>query len=147
MGLFNFGKKNRQEEEVQEQKAPGNPTTMILFRALAVGYVLWMLKDVIKAYIAGGPEAPSTLLVVVATVVLGAGCIWIGFASYRQWKEMKKARWEYNEEMARQVAEEERLEAERKALEEEFPEDGEYYEEEEVEETAEEAEETAGTEE
>ena len=147
MGLFNFGKKNPQEEEVQEQKAPGNPTTMILFRALAVGYVLWMLKDVIKAYIAGGPEAPSTLLVVVATVVLGAGCIWIGFASYRQWKEMKKALWEYNEEMARQVAEEERLEAERKALEEEFPEDGEYYEEEEVEEAAEEAEETAGTEE
>lgn len=147
MGLFNFGKKNPQEEEVQEQKAPGNPTTMILFRALAVGYVLWMLKDVIKAYIAGGPEAPSTLLVVVATVVLGAGCIWIGFASYRQWKEMKKALWEYNEEMARQVAEEERLEAERKALEEEFPEDGEYYEEEEVEETAEEAEETADTEE
>ena len=130
MGLFNFGKKNPQEEEVQEKKAPGDPTTMLLFRVLAIGYVVWMLKDVIKVYFEGGPEAPSTLLVVVATVVLGAGCIWIGFATYRQWKEMKKARWEYNEEMARQVAEEERLEAERKALEEEFPDDGEYYEEE-----------------
>ena len=130
MGLFNFGKKNPQEEEVQEKKAPGDPTTMLLFRVLAIGYVAWLLKDVIKAYFEGGPEAPSTLLVVVATVVLGAGCIWIGFATYRQWKEMKKARWEYNEEMARQVAEEERLEAERKALEEEFPDDGEYYEEE-----------------
>ena len=143
MGLFNFGKKkNADVEEDQTPQQPGNPTTMILFRALAVGYVLWMLKDVIKAYIAGGPEAPSTLLVVVATVVLGAGCIWIGFATYRQWKEMKKARWEYNEEMARQVAEEERLEAERKALEEEFPYDGEYYEEE-----TEEAEEVAENEE
>ena len=138
MGLFNFGKKNPQEEEAQEQRAPGNPTTMVMFRILAIGYVLWMLKDVIKAYFEGGPEAPNGLFVLGATVLLGAGCVWIGIMTYRQWKQMKKLQWEYNEEMARQVAEEERLEAERKALEEEFPDDGEYYEAEEPEETAEE---------
>ena len=43
-------------------------------------------------------------------LVLGAGCVWIGIMSYKQYKQMK--------------------EAERKALEEEFPDDGEYYEEE-----------------
>lgn len=134
MGLFNFGKKNPREEEAQEQRAPGNPTTMVMFRILAIGYVLWMLKDVIKAYFEGGPEAPNGLFVLGATVLLGAGCVWIGIMTYRQWKQMKKLQWEYNEEMARQVAEEERLEAERKALEEEFPDDGEYYE---AEETAE----------
>ncbi len=130
MGLFNFGKKNPQNEEVQEQKAPGNPTTMILFRVLAIGYVIWMLKDVVKAYFAGGPDAPSGLFVLVSVLVLGAGCVWIGIMSYKQWKQMKEAERIYNEEVARQYAEEERLEAERKALEEEFPEDGEYYEEE-----------------
>ena len=145
MGLFNFGKKNRQEEEAQERRAPGNPTTMVMFRVLAIGYVLWMLKDVIKEYFAGGPDAPSGALVLGATLVLGAGCIVIGFMTYRQWKEMKKEQWEYNEEMARQVAEEERLEAERKALEEEYPDDGEYYEE--VPEEAEQTEEITETEE
>ena len=143
MGLFNFGKKNRQEEEVQEQKAPGNPTTMILFRVLAIGYVVWMLKDVVKAYFAGGPDAPSGIFVLCSCLVLGAGCVWIAIMSIKQYKQMKEAERIYNEEVARQYAEEERLEAERKALEEEFPDDGEYYEEEteeteEIEETAEE---------
>lgn len=131
MGLFNFGKKNPQEDKVQEQRAPGNPTTMVMFRVLAIGYVLWMLKDVVKAYFEGGPEAPSGLLVLVAVLVLGGGCAWIGFMTFKQWKQMKEADRIYKDEMARQYAEEERLEAERKALEEEYPDDGEYYEEEE----------------
>ena len=140
MGLFNFGKKNQEKEEVQEQKAPGNPTTMVMFRILAIGYVLWMLKDVVKGYFAGGPEAPSGVFVLCSVLILGAGCVWIGVMTYRQWKQMKEAARIYNEEVARQYAEEERLEAERKALEEEYPDDGEYYEEEteEIEETAEE---------
>ena len=142
MGLFNFGKKNQEKEEVQEQKAPGNPTTMILFRVLAIGYVAWMLKDVVKAYFAGGPDAPSGIFVLCSCLVLGAGCVWIGIMSYKQYKQMKEAERIYNEEVARQYAEEERLEAERKALEEEFPADGEYYEEE-TEEAEEEAEEAA----
>ena len=116
---------------MQEQKAPGNPTTMILFRVLAIGYVIWMLKDVVKAYFAGGSDAPSGLLVLVAVLVLGGGCVWIGIMSYKQYKQMKEAERIYNEEVARQYAEEERLEAERKALEQEYPDDGEYYEEEE----------------
>ena len=139
MGLFNFGKKNPKEEDVQEQKAPGNPTTMILFRVLAIGYVVWMLKDVVKAYFAGGPDAPSGIFVLCSCLVLGAGCVWIAIVSIKQWKQMKEAERIYNEEVARQYAEEERLEAERKALEEEFPDDGEYYEETEEAEEAEEA--------
>ena len=137
MGLFNFGKKNQEKEEVQEQKAPGNPTTMILFRVLAIGYVAWMLKDVVKAYFAGGPDAPSGIFVLCSCLVLGAGCVWIAIMSIKQYKQMKEAERIYNEEVARQYAEEERLEAERKALEEEFPADGEYYEEEETEAEAE----------
>ena len=99
MGLFNFGKKNPRDEEVQEQKAPGNPTTMILFRVLAIGYVIWMLKDVVKAYFAGGPDAPSGLLVLVAVLVLGGGCVWIGIMSYKQYKQMKEAEREMNKGM------------------------------------------------
>ena len=65
-----------------------------------------------------------------ASVILGAGCVWIAIMSVKQYKQMKEAERIYNEEVARQYAEEERLAAERKALEEEYPDDGEYYEEE-----------------
>ena len=135
MALFNFGKKKQEEVDDQTPQNPGNPTTMIMFRVLAIGYVIWILKDLVEAYIAGGEEAPSLPLLLGAIAVLGAGCVIVGIMSYKQWKQMKEAQKIYNEEVARQAAEEERLEAEKKALEEEFPEDGEYYEEEETEET------------
>ena len=135
MGFFNFGKKNQSEEQ---QSQPGNPTTMLMFRVLAIGYVLWMLKDLVVAYIAGGEEAPSLAVLIGAIVVLGGGCVWIGWMSYKQWKQMKEAQRIYNEEVARQYAEEERLAAEKAALEEAYPDDGEYYEDEETEEETEE---------
>ena len=128
MALFNFGKKKEKTEE-QGPQNPGNPTTMIMFRLLAIGYVIWILKDLVQAYIAGGEEAPSLPLLLGSIAVLGAGCVIVGIMSFKQWKVMKEAQKEYNEELARQYAEEERLEAEKKALAEEFPEDGEYYEE------------------
>ena len=140
MALFNFGKKKQEEVDDQMPQNPGNPSTMIMFRVLAIGYVLWILKDLVKAYIAGGEEAPSLPLLIGAILVLGAGCVFVGIMSYKQWKQMKEAQKIYNEEVARMAAEEDRLEAEKKALEEEFPEDGEYYEEDEEEQSAEEAE-------
>lgn len=131
MGLFNFGKKKPVEDEAQTPQQPGNPTTMILFRVLAIGYVLWILKDLVQAYLAGGEEAPSLGLLLGAIVVLGGGCVVIGILSYQHWKRMKEEERQYKEEMARQAEEEARLEAEKAALEEEYPDDGEYYEEDE----------------
>ena len=107
MGLFNFGKKNN----TQENSQPRNPSTMIFFRVLAVGYVLWILKDLIKAYIEGGPDAPSLILIIITSVVfVGAGA-WILIASFRDYKRMKAEFDAYNE----QVAEQYRLEEEAKA--------------------------------
>ena len=134
MALFNFGKKKQKETEDQTPQNPGNPTTMIMFRVLAIGYVVWILKDLVQDYIAGVEEAPSLPLLLGAIAVLGTGCVVVGIMSYKQWKQMKEEQKLYNEEIARQAAEEERLEAEKKALEEEFPDDGEYYEEEKTEE-------------
>jgi len=119
-----------------------NPFTRLQVRmmlyALAIYMLLKSLYDVVKGYIIGGPDAPSGIFVLVSCLVLGAGCVWIGVMSYKQYKQMKEAERIYNEEVARQYAEEERLEAERKALEQEYPDDGEYYEEEEDAETEEE---------
>lgn len=136
MGLFNFTKKDRREQD-QTPKQPGNPMTMVLFRLLAIGYALWMLKDFVAAYLSGAEDAPSLIAVIVVSIVFLALCGWIGYMTFKQYKQMQKELYEYNEEMARQAAEEERLEAEKKALEEEYPEDGEYFEEEEAEEDTE----------
>lgn len=136
MGLFNFTKKDRQEQD-QTPKQPGNPMTMVLFRLLAIGYALWMLKDFVAAYLSGAEDAPSLVAVIIVSIVFLALCGWIGYMTFKQYKQMQKELYEYNEEMARQAAEEERLEAEKKALEEEYPEDGEYFEAEEAEEETE----------
>lgn len=135
MGLFQFGKKNTQQEQDQTPQNPGNPTTMLLFRVLAIGYVLWMLKGLVEAYVAGGPDAPSLGMLLGAIAVLGGGCVFIGIMTYKQWKKMKVLEKEYNEEVACQYAEEERLAAEKEALEEAYPEDAQYFEEETLEET------------
>ena len=137
MALFNFGKKKQEETDDQTPKNPGNPTTMIGFRVLAIGYIIWILKGLVTAYIAGGEEAPSLPLLIGAIVVLGGGCVAIGIMSYKQWKQMKAALKEYNDEVARLAAEEERLAEEQKMLEEEYPEDGEYHEEEDFQEESE----------
>ena len=108
MGLFNFGKKKETQEE---NRQPGNPTTMMFFRLLAIGYALWMYKDFVKAYLEGAEGAPSLTAVIIAGAVFAALCGWILWESIRQYKRMKIELDEYNE----RVAEEYRLEEEAKA--------------------------------
>lgn len=111
MSLSDLFKKKPKEEETT--RAPGNPTTMMLFRALAVGYVLWILKDLVVAYMEGGEEAPSLTVLIAAIVVFGAGITFIVVSSIKQWKHLKADYDAYNEQVAAEYAEQE--EAERKA--------------------------------
>ena len=83
MGLF---KKNNQEEA---PRRPVNPTNMVLIRLLAVGYVLWILKDLVTGYIQGDPNAPSLLWMIIIAVVFLAGCGWILWMTIRQYKQLK----------------------------------------------------------
>ena len=132
MGLFNFGKKNSQENQ-----APSNPTTMLLFRVIGVGYVLWLWKDLVKLYLAGGADAPSLKMVIITGVFFWGIGIWLLIVSFRFYKKMKAEYDAYND----RVAEEYRLEeeAKEKANEdyEEVEEDYEEYFEEETEEVEE----------
>lgn len=103
MGLF----KNN-DEETQEQTHPANPNNMVLIRLLAVGYLMYILYQMVTAYIAGSEDAPSLGLLIAAIVIFAGGSVWIAVITYKQWKQMKEAQqaaWE----------EEDRLEAERLA--------------------------------
>ena len=105
MSLSDLFKKKPKEEDVPQ--APGNPTTMILFRLLAVGYVGWIMKDLVVAYMAGGEEAPSLGLLIGAFVVFGAGITFILVTTIQQWKYMKREYDTYNEQVAAEYAAEE----------------------------------------
>ena len=106
-----FNKKSANEE----QQAPRNPNNTIAFRVLAIGYVGYLCVNMIKLYIAGGPDAPSLAGLITGIVLLGGGCIFMAAISYREWKRGKAAYDAYMAEL-RAEAEAKRAAEEAKAL-------------------------------
>lgn len=95
MGLF-------KKQEEQEER-PVNPNYMVTIRALAVGYLLYLVYDMVRMYLAGGEDAPSLGLLLFSVVLLGGGAVWTGVTTYKQWKRMKQEQ----ENAAEQIPEEE----------------------------------------
>ena len=77
----------------QEQKTDFRKTNdanrVLIFRLIAMGAVLYWLFGIVKAYIAGGPEAPSLTLLIIAIVVMGGGAALVGVLTYQNWKRAK----------------------------------------------------------
>ena len=107
MGFFS----KRQNSETKAE--PRNPTNFIMFRILAVGYLLYLCADMVKLYPAGGPDAPSLPMLIGILAVLGGGTIFVAIVSFKAWKQSKA---EYDAYMADLRAE---AEAKRAAEEEE----------------------------
>ena len=107
MAFKDLFKKNEEKEQ-----RPVNPTTLFGIRALAVGYLLYCLWQIIKMYREGGEGAPSIWLLLLGIVVLGGGAVWIAIMTYLKLKELKA------EEQARLDAEDALQETEEEADEE-----------------------------
>ena len=67
----------------------GNANQALLFRLAGMGLVLYWLFGIIKSYFQGGPDAPSLLLVAIATLVMGGGAVIVGIIAFRTWKQAK----------------------------------------------------------
>ena len=96
MGFFSKKETNAQNT------TPRNPSNLITFRLLAIGYVGYLCVNMVKLYIEGGPDAPSLTTLILGLVVLGGGAIFLAFLSYREWKKSKV---EYDKYMAELRAE------------------------------------------
>lgn len=93
-----FSKKNENEEK----STPRNPSNLAMFRILAIGYVSYLCVNMVKLYLAGGPDAPTLTTLILGLVVLGGGAIFMALVSYREWKRSKA---EYDAYMAELRAE------------------------------------------
>ena len=67
-----------------------NPKSALTFRILAIGLILYFLADLILAYVRGGEGAPTPALILVATVILGGGAVFVGILTWKAWKEETK---------------------------------------------------------
>lgn len=83
-----FFKKNNSAQDEAEQ-APRNPSNQVMFRVLAIGYVGYLCIQMIKTYIAGGPDAPSLGLLIGGVGILAGGGILLAYLTYKEWKRNK----------------------------------------------------------
>lgn len=80
---------NKQPETRTDFRKTNDANRVVLFRVLAIGVVLYWLFGIVKAYVQGGPEAPSLALLIVAIVVMGGGAALVGWLTWKNWKKAK----------------------------------------------------------
>ena len=86
MGFF-----NKKQDVQQSNQPPRNPSNTIAFRLLAVGYVAYLCINIVKLYLAGGPDSPSITGLVLGLAVLGGGAAFLAVLTYKEWKVNKPA--------------------------------------------------------
>lgn len=118
MGFFN------KNQDAEQSKAPRSPGNLAMFRVLAIGYVGYLCINMVKLYLAGGPDAPSLTTLILGLAVLGGGAIFMAVVSYKEWKRSKV---EYDAYMAELRAEAEAKRAAEEAEAEALAEEDAYY--------------------
>ena len=97
---------------MKNSNQPRNMNSVMMFRLLAAGYVLYMLYQVVKSYIEGGEEAPSLFLLLFSIVLLGGGAAVILLLSWREYKRYQAECKEAAEQAALEEAEAQEAEEE-----------------------------------
>ena len=105
MGFFN---KNNNEDA-----APRNPSNVVMFRVLAVGYVAYLCIQMVKTYTEGGPDAPSLPMLIGGIAILGGGALFLAILTCKEYKRNKAS---YDAYMAELRAEAEAKRAAEEAL-------------------------------
>ena len=76
---------------MKEQKHVKNPRGMLLMTGIVILLVLYLEWKVIYSYIQGGEGAASLTLVIVSSILMLAGCVFVGWLAIRLYKQAKEA--------------------------------------------------------
>ncbi len=64
---------------------------MLFLHGIVILVVLYMLWQVVSAYLEGGEGAPSLAVVIIGSLLLLGGCIFVGIMALRLYKQSKQA--------------------------------------------------------
>lgn len=64
--------------DLKSPKREFNPRSHAMIYLLAMVYLAWLIVQMVKDYLAGGPDAPSFSLLIGGVALLGGGCILLG---------------------------------------------------------------------
>lgn len=76
---------------MKEQKQVKNPKGMLLMTGIVIILVLYLEWKVIDSYLKGGEGAASLTLVIVSSILMVAGCVFIGWLAIRLYRQAREA--------------------------------------------------------
>ena len=88
MGKFSniFGNKT----DDGQSSGQGNPNAALPLRLLAIGYLVYLIYQMVQSYAAGGADAPSGAGFWIGVIALSLGTLLIAVLTYRQWRQQKE---------------------------------------------------------
>jgi len=72
--------------DMSDQKPPKrefNPRSHAMIYLMAIVYLAYLIFQMVKGYLAGGPDAPSFALLAGGVALLGGGCILLGILAWK----------------------------------------------------------------
>lgn len=95
---------NKPQERKRDFRKTNDAGRVAIFRVISIAVVLYWLFGIVKAYLQGGPEAPSLTMLLFAIVIMGGGAALVGVLTWKNWKRAKEDAVMSEEEIAEMEA-------------------------------------------
>lgn len=60
-----------------------NPRSHAMIYLMAIVYLVYLIFQMVKGYLSGGPDAPSFTMLIGGAALLGGGCILLGILAWK----------------------------------------------------------------